>query len=66
MMVILDELINDLAINGRGCDTEGTRASGIADEIAERFVVMSQYIKYARRERQKDFNTFYLRCQLYM
>jgi len=42
MMVILDELINDLAINGRGCDTEGTRASGIADEIAERFVVEAQ------------------------
>ena len=39
MMVILNELINDFAINGRSCDTEGTRASRIADEITERFVI---------------------------
>jgi len=43
MMVVLNELINDFAIDGRGSDTEGTRASGIAEEIVEGFVVEAKY-----------------------
>jgi len=32
-------MIKKFAINGRGGDTEGTRASGIAEEIVEGFVI---------------------------
>jgi len=32
-------MIKVFAINGRSVDTEGTRASGIAEEIVERFVI---------------------------
>ena len=38
-MVTLNEVIKVFAINGRGADTEGTRSSGVAEEIIERFVV---------------------------
>jgi len=43
MMMTLNELINDFTINGGGGDTEGTRTSGIAEEIVERFVVEAKY-----------------------
>jgi len=39
MMVTLNQAIKEFAINGRGIDTEGTRASGIMEEIIERFVI---------------------------
>ena len=39
MMVTLNQVIKEFAINSRSVDTEGTRASGIAEEIVERFVV---------------------------
>jgi len=39
MMMTLNQVIKVFAINGRSVDTEGTRASGIAEEIVERFVV---------------------------
>ena len=39
MMVTLNQVIKEFARNGRSVDTEGTRASGIAEEIVERFVV---------------------------
>ena len=39
MMVIFNQAIKEFAINSRGVDTEGTRASGIAEEIVERFVM---------------------------
>jgi len=32
-------MIKEFAINGRGVDTEGTRPSGIMEEIVERFVI---------------------------
>jgi len=42
MMVRLDQVIKEFAINGRSVDTEGTRASGITKEIVERFVVEAE------------------------
>jgi len=39
MMVTLNQVIKVFAINGRSVDTEGTRTSGIAEEIVERFVI---------------------------
>jgi len=39
MMVTLNQVIKVFAINSRGGDTEGTRASGITKEIVERFVI---------------------------
>jgi len=39
MMVIINQAIKEFAINVRGADTEGTRASGIMEEIVERFVM---------------------------
>jgi len=39
MMVILNEVIKEFAINSRGVDTEGTRASRIPEEIVEGFVI---------------------------
>ena len=39
MMLTSNQVIKVFAINSRGVDTEGTRASGIAEEIVERFVV---------------------------
>jgi len=41
-MVILNELIKEFAMKGRGLNTEGTRASGMAEEIVEGFVVEAQ------------------------
>jgi len=41
-MVILNELIKEFAMKSRGPDREGTRASGIAEEIVEGFVVEAQ------------------------
>jgi len=41
-MVILNELIKEFAMKGRGPDTEGTRASGITEKIVEGFVVEAQ------------------------
>jgi len=41
-MVILNEVIKQFAIRGRGANTESTRASGIAEEIVERFVVEAE------------------------
>jgi len=38
-MVTLNQAIKEFAINGRDIDTEGTRASGIMEEIIERFVI---------------------------
>jgi len=37
--VSLNQLIKVFGIKGRGIDTEGTRASRIAEEIIKRFVV---------------------------
>jgi len=39
MMVMLDQVFKESAIKGRSVDTKGTRTSGIADKIAEGFVV---------------------------
>jgi len=39
MMVILNQVIKVFAIKCRSGDTEGARASGIAEEIVEGFVV---------------------------
>jgi len=39
MMVILNQVIKEFTINGRGGDTEITRTSGIAKEIVKRFVI---------------------------
>jgi len=39
MMVIFNQAIKEFAINVRGVDTEGTRASGVAEEIVERLVM---------------------------
>jgi len=39
MTVTLNQVIKEFAINGRSVDTEGTRTSGIAEEIVERFVI---------------------------
>jgi len=39
MMVTLNQVIKEFAINSRSVDAEGTRASGIAEEIVERFVI---------------------------
>jgi len=39
MMVIINQAIKEFAINGRSVDTEGTRTSGIMEEIVERFVM---------------------------
>jgi len=35
-------VIKEFAINGRGVDTEGTRANRITKEIVERFVVEAE------------------------
>jgi len=42
MMVILNRVVKEFDNKGRGGDTKGTRASGIAEEIVERFVVEAQ------------------------
>jgi len=39
MMVTLNQVIKVFVINVRGADAEGTRASGVAEEIIERFVM---------------------------
>ena len=39
MMVTFNQMIKEFAINGRSVDTEGSRASGIIEEIVERFVI---------------------------
>jgi len=39
MMVTFNQASKEFAIDGRGVDTEGTRASRIMEEIIERFVI---------------------------
>jgi len=39
MMVTFNQASKEFAIDGRGVDTEGTRASGIMEEIVERFMI---------------------------
>ena len=38
-MVTLNQVIKVFGMEGRGIDTEGTRASRIAEEIVEGFVI---------------------------
>jgi len=42
MVVVLNQMIKEFAINYRGVDTEGTRASRIAKKIVEGFVVETE------------------------
>jgi len=39
MMMTLNQMVKEFVINGRGGDTEDTRAKGITEEIVERFMV---------------------------
>jgi len=39
MMMTFNQMVKEFVINGRGGDTEDTRAKGITEEIVKRFMV---------------------------
>ena len=38
-MMTLNQMVKEFVINGKGGDTEDTRAKGITEKIIERFIV---------------------------